>query len=476
MKAACKKIDSMYGSKQKREVHAGDGDEMKYTVPDYYQDFECIAGECPATCCAGWQIVIDERSLKRYKNYKGSFGSRLANSIDWEEGTFLQYNGRCAFLDENNLCDIYTEAGPHMFCRTCRNYPRHIEEFENEREISLSLSCPVAAEMILGRKEKVRFISAEKECQEEEDEEFDFFLYSALQDCRSVMIDILQDRDEPISFRMAKVLALAHDVQNRIDARRIFEVETLLERYQRAGANEKLKVKFASYNENAERKVTGKSCEEQAAVNKHAAENRTAGAIQRSRGLLGLLDELEVLDPSWTAQLKRYREVLYGDGEAGYDKAVKRAESSSLKNGITAFETELEQLMVYFIFTYFCGAVYDGDAFAKAKMAVVCTLMLRELWIADWMLLESMEGGTRMDSEAGDIKNKDAVEVDEKECVGKKENEEKKVELTQARNRVAWRFSRELEHSDPNLDKMEELMNEREEASFETLLRMIFDN
>lgn len=442
---------------------------MKYTVPDYYQDFECIAGDCPATCCAGWQIVIDERSLKRYKNYKGSFGSRLANSIDWEEETFLQYNGRCAFLDENNLCDIYTEAGPHMFCRTCRNYPRHIEEFENEREISLSLSCPVAAEMILGRKEKVRFISAEKECQEEEDEEFDFFLYSALQDCRSVMIDILQDRDEPISFRMAKVLALAHDVQNRINARRIFEVETLLERYQRAGANEKLKRKFASYNKKAERKATGKNCEgaeEQAAVNEHAAEDQAAGAMQRSRGLLGLLDELEVLDPSWIAQLERYREVLYGAGAEGYEKAVKQ--------NIATFEAELEQLMVYFIFTYFCGAVYDGDAFAKAKMAVACTLMLRELWIADRMLLENIADGKRMDLEAGCTKNKEGFEADEKERACKKGNEERTAELAQARNRVAWRFSRELEHSDPNLDKMEELMNEREEASFETLLEMSF--
>lgn len=27
-----------------------------------------------------------------------------------------------------------------MFCRTCRNYPRHIEEFEGLREISLSVA------------------------------------------------------------------------------------------------------------------------------------------------------------------------------------------------------------------------------------------------------------------------------------------------------------------------------------------------
>ena len=42
-----------------------------------------------------------------------------------------------------------------MLCDTCRNYPRHIEEFEGLREISLSLSCPEAARILLSQKEKV---------------------------------------------------------------------------------------------------------------------------------------------------------------------------------------------------------------------------------------------------------------------------------------------------------------------------------
>ena len=39
---------------------------MLYTIPDYYNEFSCIAGDCPDTCCAGWQIVIDKKSLKKY--------------------------------------------------------------------------------------------------------------------------------------------------------------------------------------------------------------------------------------------------------------------------------------------------------------------------------------------------------------------------------------------------------------------------
>ena len=35
---------------------------MLYTIPDYYKEFSCIAADCEDTCCAGWQIVIDEKS------------------------------------------------------------------------------------------------------------------------------------------------------------------------------------------------------------------------------------------------------------------------------------------------------------------------------------------------------------------------------------------------------------------------------
>ena len=63
---------------------------MKYIKPDYYDDFQCIAGACPATCCAGWQVVVDDESLERYRMVEGEFGKRLQNEIDWEEGIFLQ--------------------------------------------------------------------------------------------------------------------------------------------------------------------------------------------------------------------------------------------------------------------------------------------------------------------------------------------------------------------------------------------------
>ena len=93
---------------------------MQYTIPDYYDDFSCIGGACPDTCCAGWQIVIDENSLEQYKSVEGPFGNRLKNEIDWKEKVFLQYQGDCCFLNEDKLCDIYAEIGKDKLCKTCR--------------------------------------------------------------------------------------------------------------------------------------------------------------------------------------------------------------------------------------------------------------------------------------------------------------------------------------------------------------------
>lgn len=43
---------------------------MQFTFPNYYKEFSCIAGACPDTCCAGWQIVIDDKTLKNISTLK----------------------------------------------------------------------------------------------------------------------------------------------------------------------------------------------------------------------------------------------------------------------------------------------------------------------------------------------------------------------------------------------------------------------
>ena len=109
---------------------------MQFTIPHYYRRFLCSADRCSDTCCAGWKIMIDSASMQKYRAQTDGLGKKLLYGVDWKKSCFKQKRGRCAFLNENNLCDIYTEAGPSMLCRTCREYPRHTEEYEGVRELS----------------------------------------------------------------------------------------------------------------------------------------------------------------------------------------------------------------------------------------------------------------------------------------------------------------------------------------------------
>ena len=399
---------------------------MRYTVPDYYKKFKCLASDCPATCCAGWQIMIDDKSLKKYASCPGIFGNRLVNSINWEEERFRQYHSRCAFLNEQNLCDIHLEKGSDFLCRTCRRYPKHVEVYENEREISLSLSCPMVARLLLAKTDQAQFLMTEKvrkndgDQLQKSDDDFDEFLYSALQDCRSVLIAMAQNRNEALNLRMAKILSLAHDVQNRIDSRQLFDTENVLERYQREGADTALAHKliwFSLVNE----EFCGENDEQRADSDYLSVQWR----------VLDYLRDFEVLDPRWVLDLQRWRKALYGEGPAVYLERKKRFLTEA-----RVWETEYEQILVYFLFVYFCGAVYDGDALRKAKMAVMSVRILRELAFAQWIL------------------------------AGEKLTAEDRAEL-------AWRYARELEHSDPNLNAMERMMEEWKESDFEVLILLL---
>ena len=184
---------------------------MQYTIPDYYKEFHCTADACEDTCCAGWQIVIDRKALQKYRNVRGEFRRKMKHSVNWRKSTFRQDKEmRCAFLNEENLCDLYAALGKKSLCKTCRLYPRHIEEFEGVREISLSVSCPEVARILMEKKEPVVFRAYEKEG-EEEYEEFDLFLYSMLVDAREAMIQILQNRRYPIAVRVGICLLYTSD-------------------------------------------------------------------------------------------------------------------------------------------------------------------------------------------------------------------------------------------------------------------------
>ena len=385
---------------------------MIYTVPDYYKEFRCIADKCEDTCCAGWQIVIDEASLARYKRLRGSFCFRMLRSVDWLNGVFKQdKEKRCAFLNENNLCDLYTACGEKSLCKTCKQYPRHIEEFEGVREITLSISCPEVARILMERKSSVTVVSYEKEG-EEEYEEFDPFLFSILEDARKEMLAILQDRSKPIRTRVLLVLGMAHDMQGRINRQEMFDCFSVMEKYRGDRA-----ITFANnYLEKVQHGEKWISPEESGKA------LHGKGRMTMTRELFDKLYELELLRDEWDMLLQESEVTLYGKWDKDYQEICEAFSIWAKEN--SNIEIHLEQLLVYFLFTYFPGAVYDGEVYAKVQMAVYCTWMIHELWMAKW------------------VKNESDLTLEE---------------MTD----LVYRFSREVEHSDVNLKRVEKMMEKK---------------
>ena len=54
---------------------------MKERYPTYYEKFKCIADKCEDTCCAGWEIDIDNDSYAGYMKIGGELGDRLRSCI-----------------------------------------------------------------------------------------------------------------------------------------------------------------------------------------------------------------------------------------------------------------------------------------------------------------------------------------------------------------------------------------------------------
>lgn len=332
---------------------------MEYLYPDYYNEFTCVAGECIDTCCSGWQIVIDEKSIEKYKKVEGPFRNRLMNCINFEEGVFEQCGPKCAFLNEENLCDLYTELGEGALCDTCTNYPRHIEEYEGLNEVHLSLSCPEACRIILSKKDKVTYEYKETEEVAEEYEEFDFLFHSKLEDTRDFLCQILQNRKLSIKQRMAIILVFAHDMQRRIQMNEIFEIDDLMDRYAKEEAIPALLEKFKDYEISFEDKYSW------------------------FLKAVGEYKQLEPLTSDWFTYLDCCMTQLGTLTDEDYWQL-----KTEFRLSIGTHDTEIEQILVNLFYTYFCGAVYDYDVLTKVKFVLIAGMIICELNFVQWMTEE----------------------------------------------------------------------------------------
>lgn len=417
-------------------------------VPDYYEEFSCIASRCKDSCCAGWEIDIDEDSYAYYKSCEGEFGDRLRESMYVaEDGGYrfkLKAPKRCAMLNDNNLCDLYTALGEEALCEVCTEYPRFSLFYGNVEQKCLSLSCEEVGRILFERQEPVSFVDHEMpdyyecdgiavdgneeteacgqdaencceemencgwdaensnekteycdgdmaDCGEDEDPEFIAFM----EQVQNRAVAILQDRNKSIEERMCSFLSFcrsAQDVINHYQAKGDPKALTVPE-----GQPDGIKgERSLSYEDFCDR--------------------------------FAIFKEMEELDEEWVNTKKEFAQLFREDTYGALLTAF--LESGDYR------EVDYEQLLVYFTFRYLMNAVYDYDLISCARLVVVATLVVRDM------------DAVRFQRNGGHFTTFDRIDT-------------------------ARIFSKEVEHSQGNADDLKEMCMMEEIASLEALCRQI---
>ncbi|WBW96201.1 flagellin lysine-N-methylase [Oceanirhabdus sp. W0125-5] len=385
---------------------------MKIRVPDYFKDFVCIASQCEDTCCAGWEVVIDDESYKKYQKVEGKFGEILRSEIveDDEEYIFKLKGNNCPFLNESKLCDIYKEIGEDGLCYTCKQYPRYTEEFGNLREMGLSLSCPEVARIILRDNKKMKLETSENPEEVASYNDINGMLFINLLRCRKVFIDILQNREIDLNARASLLLKFADEIQMKIDEDDIDAIEVIREKYLDDSFINEVIMSLNTYKDEEGIKY------------------------QNIYEFIKVFKELKHIHPNDPLNLDELVRCFWQeDSEELY---IGKHEAFNIYYEENMYK--FEKLLVYFIFRYFMKGVFDYDVSAKVKLAVVSYLMIKELFVVRWL-------------NNGEFTDADAVDI-------------------------IHMYSKDIEHLEENLDSLGEIFNLNEVFDVEELLIMLSTN
>ena len=167
----------------------------------FYDEFKCIASECPITCCREWKIAVDERTRTKWEQTPWSepgsteADGKLSDYLTEKDDSqiiCLKESMDCQFLNEQKLCDLVTEYGDAVLSKTCREFPRQIHEFEDRIEYSLTALCPVVIDLFY-KTEEITF--CEEDARKEASEDW-------LLQMKNLLIDCMKDKSYTIEHAL----------------------------------------------------------------------------------------------------------------------------------------------------------------------------------------------------------------------------------------------------------------------------------
>ncbi|MDO4620699.1 MAG: flagellin lysine-N-methylase, partial [Lachnospiraceae bacterium] len=133
---------------------------MLREIPEYCEQFQCIADRCPDTCCRGWEVDIDPYTEEYYEEIPGEFGELLRDEMKvTDDGALFlpDQNGRCPFLNQCNLCEIILHLGEDAISQVCTEYPRYYHQIGDYEQVDMSLSCMELGRLFFSEEGPVRY-------------------------------------------------------------------------------------------------------------------------------------------------------------------------------------------------------------------------------------------------------------------------------------------------------------------------------
>lgn len=175
---------------------------MTFVYPDFYPEFRCTASSCRHSCCRGWEIDVDEDTLRLYDDLSGELGQTIRKSIgrDPTPHFILTDDESCPFLQPDGLCRLILTLGEESLCDICTEHPRFYNDYPDRTEVGLGLCCEEAVRLLLSSDEPLCLIA--------ELDEGDELCPTPALVLRERIFDILADRTLPLCERMDRALRL----------------------------------------------------------------------------------------------------------------------------------------------------------------------------------------------------------------------------------------------------------------------------
>lgn len=313
---------------------------MRIRKPAYYDAFQCLSGACPDTCCAGWEVCIDEDSLARYQALTGPLGEQIRAALVTDadgDVCFCVENGHCALQRADGLCTIQAQLGEKALCKVCDAHPRFTEEYGPFREMMLAASCPEAARLMLTAPAAPPFIETVSDEPDMDCDDVDPALLAILFPCRERVFTLLRDTALPLGERMASALLYAAQLQDELDMGQLEGLDTL---------------------------------EVPALCPPEGGIHRQDIALDAFR----LLSTLEILTETWRSTLSDAVTALESLQTAEYTARRRDFIRHMAQRG-----GEYENLALYFVARRFLAADFDADVYGKVSFAALSLLVLEEL-------------------------------------------------------------------------------------------------